>query len=85
VFDYLKLREAGMGILFGSLGCMTFGAIFVPLAALCSVFGLFCGPPGRNAVGIGASLLAGVLSVVGFFISPTVWLFVAGYIGAVSW
>jgi uncharacterized membrane protein (GlpM family) len=70
-----------LGCVFGLLGILTFVAIFVPLAALCAVVGLFCCVPNRSIAGIGTSLLAGVLSMIGFMVSPTLWLFAAGYIG----
>jgi hypothetical protein len=73
-----------LGCVFGLLGILTIEAIFVPLAALCAVVGLFCCVADRNVAGIGTSLLAGVLSITGFMVSPTLWLIAAGYIGALN-
>ncbi len=78
-------RRARMGLIAGLLGCvfgvlgiLTFGIVFVPLAALCSVIGLLRGVVGLNASGIGVSLLGGVLTMVGFIVSPSLWLLAGG-------
>jgi hypothetical protein len=68
--------------LFGVLGILTSGLIFVPLAVLCALGGLARGIVGGNAAGIGTSLLAGILSAIGFAVSPSLWLLTAGLIGA---
>jgi hypothetical protein len=54
------------GCVFGLLGIFTVGLIFVPLAALCSIVGFFKGLAGGNMSGIGMSLLAAELAVLGF-------------------
>jgi hypothetical protein len=61
---------------FGILGIFVSGILFVPLAVICSVVGLWRGIAGRSPEGIGTSLLGGVLSVIGFAVSPTLWLLV---------
>ena len=65
-----------LGCLFGILGIFTVGIVFVPLAALCTLFGLLRGIAGRSVAGIGCSLLAGTLTVWGFVVSPTLWVLV---------
>jgi hypothetical protein len=67
-----------LGCVFGILGILTFGLIFVPLAAICSLIGLLRGFAGLSISGIGCSLLAAVLTVWGFVVSPTLWLLGAG-------
>jgi hypothetical protein len=73
-----------LGCLFGAIGILTFflPVIFVPLAAFCAVIGLVRGIGGGSAAGIGTSLLAGVLSAIGFVVSPSLWLLVAGLLVA---
>lgn len=69
---------AGMlGCGLGILGIFTFGLVFVPLAALCSVIGVVRGIKGHNSGGIGISVLGVVLSVAGFVMSPSLWLLFA--------
>lgn len=58
---------------FGVLGILTFGILFVPLAVLFATFGLFWGLSGKSASGIGFSLLGAFLSALGFLVSPTLW------------
>jgi hypothetical protein len=74
-------RRGSTGILAGMLGCgfgafgiVTLGIVFVPLAALCSAIGLLRGLAGLSASGIAVSLLGGVLAIVGFVFSPSLWL-----------
>jgi hypothetical protein len=65
-----------LGCVFAILGIFTFGIIFVPLAAICSLIGLLRGVMGLSAAGIGCSLLAAALTVWGFVFSPSLWLLV---------
>jgi len=74
-------HRGGSGVVAGLLGCalgllgiFAWGLIFVPLAALCSITVLVRGITGRSAVGVGTSILAGVLSVWGFIVSPSLWV-----------
>jgi len=64
-----------LGCVFGLFGIFTIGIIFVPLAGICSVFGLLRGLFGRSVSGIGVSLLAAILTFWGFVFSPTLWPF----------
>jgi apolipoprotein N-acyltransferase len=66
-----------LACVFGVLGILTFGFIFVPLAAVCSLIGLLRGVAGMSPAGIGTSLLGGVLTIVGFAVSPSLWLLFA--------
>lgn len=66
-----------LGCAFGVLGILTFGFIFVPLAALCSVVGVVRGLTGGSAAGIGVSALGIALTVAGFMVSPSLWLLLA--------
>jgi hypothetical protein len=67
-----------LSCLFGILGILTIGIIFVPLAALCSVVGLLRGIAGPSIAGIATSLLGVALTVIGFISSPTLWLLAGG-------
>lgn len=66
-----------LGCVFGVLGIVASGLIFVPLAALCSVVGIIRGVLGRSAAGIGTSALAVLLTIIGFVVSPTLWALLA--------
>lgn len=64
-----------LACIFGVLGIFGPGILFVPLAGICAFVGLWRGVAGRSPEGIGTSLLGGFLGVVGFAVSPTLWLF----------
>jgi hypothetical protein len=76
---------AGMlSILFGIIGILTFGLIFVPLAFLFSFVG-FVGGLGMlrgftdiSGTGMLVSLVGGILGWIGFLVSPSLWLVVGG-------
>jgi hypothetical protein len=71
-----------LGCVFGILGILTLGIIFVPLAAVCSVIGIIRGVTGGSAAGIGVSILGAVLTVGGFVFSPSLWLLLAAGVAA---
>lgn len=78
-----------MGILAGLLGCLfavlgifTVGFVFVPLAAICTGAGLIRSIAGRNIAGFGTSLIAGLLTTIGFAVSPSLWLLAGGILAA---
>jgi hypothetical protein len=71
-----------LGCLFGVLGILTLGVVFVPLAAFCSPVGLLRGLAGLSGSGIAVSLLAGVLTIMGFVFSPSLWLLAGGLLVA---
>lgn len=72
-----------LGCVFGLLGIFSWGLIFVPLAALCSVIGFVRGIVGRSPAGVGTSILAAMLCFWGFVFSPSLWaLFAAGLIAS---
>ncbi|WP_198017173.1 hypothetical protein [Methylocapsa acidiphila] len=58
--------------------------MFIPLAAICAVIGLALGIIGKNAAGIGTSLLAGVLSAIGVVTSPALLIVIGGVLVALS-
>lgn len=70
------------GCVFGLLGILTTGLVFVPLAALCSIIGLLLGLAGRSSSGFLVSLLGTILTIFGFAVSPSLWLVVAGLLVA---
>jgi zinc-ribbon domain len=84
-----RRRGRGDGILtgvfaclFGILGIFTWGLVFVPLAALCSVIGMLRGLVGRSISGFSISLMGAFLAFVGVVVSPSLWLIVAGFLVA---
>lgn len=62
--------------LFATLGILTIGTIFVPLAALTAIFGTINSLLARRAASIGINILAWVLVIIGFFSSPVLMLIV---------
>jgi len=68
--------------IFAVLGIFTFGIVFIPLAALCSVIGLLLAMAGRSVSGFGVSLLGAALTGLGFIFSPGLWLLVGGFLVA---
>lgn len=72
-----------LGCLFGTLGILTIGLVFVPLAAICAAVGLLRGIFGRNAAGIGLSLLAWITVAIGIAVSPTVWIAFLAILGSI--
>jgi hypothetical protein len=65
------------GCIFGILGIFTIGFVFVPLAAMCALFGLLSGIAKRQfSTGV-LSILGGVLACVGWAMSPSLWLLTA--------
>ena len=71
------------GCIFGTLGILTIGLIFVPLAAICAAAGLLRGIFGRSAAGIGLSLLAWITVAIGTAVSPTVWVVFLAILGSI--
>jgi hypothetical protein len=67
---------------FAVLGIFTLGIIFVPLAAVCSVIGLLLAIAGRSSSGFLVSLLGGLLTTVGFILSPILWFLAGGLLVA---
>jgi hypothetical protein len=72
------------GIVFGILGILTIGAIFVPLAILCTVCGLLSGLTNLRADVLGLCILSAIVGVIGWVVSPSMWLMTAGIIAAAS-
>lgn len=56
--------------IFATLGILTIGTIFVPLAALIAIIGAINSLLTRHIASIGINILAWILIVVGFFSSP---------------
>lgn len=75
--EHAGLLAGLLGCAFGILGIFTWGLIFVPLAALCSLFGFVRGIARSSASGVGVSILAGFLTIAGFAVSPSLWVVTA--------
>jgi hypothetical protein len=56
------------------LGIVVSGIIFVPIAALCAAVALIRALAGGNFAGVGVSVLALVLTAIGFAVTPSLWL-----------
>lgn len=65
------------GCIFGILGIFTIGIVFVPLAALCALFGLLSGLAKQQFSTALMAIVAGILAAVGWVTSPSLWLVTA--------
>ncbi|SMB84943.1 hypothetical protein SAMN05660772_02387 [Pasteurella testudinis DSM 23072] len=52
------------------LGILFLGVIFVPLAAIVAIFATITAVKNKNIAGIGVSVLAWILTIIGLFTSP---------------
>ena len=52
------------------IGVFSFGMIFVPIATIVALIGTIIAIKNKNGAGIGVSILAWVLVIVGLFTSP---------------
>lgn len=57
-----------------TVGILTIGTIFVPLAFIVTSAGLIISAKNKSTGGIFINLLAFVLVVIGFYTSPGLWL-----------
>ena len=71
-----------LGCLFGTIGIFALALVFVPLAALCTLVGLLRSLFGRSLAGFGASMLAGVVTIIAFITSPSLLLLFGGLVAA---
>ena len=63
-----------LGCVFGTLGVISIGVVFVPLAAICSLVGILRGAAGGSIAGLAISVIGVGLTVAGFVFSPSLWL-----------
>ncbi|TNH08860.1 hypothetical protein [Testudinibacter sp. TR-2022] len=52
------------------LGILFLGVIFIPLAAIVAIFATVTAVKNKNIAGIGVSVLAWILTIIGLFTSP---------------
>ncbi|MEM6484357.1 MAG: pilin [Pseudomonadota bacterium] len=64
--------------IFAVLGIFTIGTIFVPIAALVALVGTIISVKNKNGTGIGISVLAWVLTIVGLITSPVLLAIIIG-------
>jgi hypothetical protein len=75
---------AVFGCIFGILGIFTIGAIFVPLAALCTAIAFLTGVFARRVSVLLMSMVSGCVTVIAFVISPSAWLLFGGILLVLS-
>ncbi len=56
------------------LGIFTIGILFIPLAAIVGAIATYLAFSGKNLGGIGLSVLAWLLTIAGFILSPSLLL-----------
>jgi hypothetical protein len=79
----MEKKKAGNGsgifsCIFGLLGIFTVGIIFVPLTFITAFIGFIDATRGMNGGGQAINLLGFILGCVGAFMSPSIWILVAG-------
>ena len=65
---------------FGILGIIHLGIVFVPLAALCTAIGVVRSLIIKNYTALFVAILGGILTIIGFIVSPSMWLLTAGLV-----
>lgn len=63
-----------LGCFFGLFGILTIGIVFVPLAVLCSGIGICRSLLGGSLAGFCVSSAGMFLALLGFVVSPSLWL-----------
>lgn len=69
---------AVFGCIFGIFGIFTIGAIFVPLAALCTAIAFLTGVFARRVSVLLMSIVSGCVTAIAFIVSPSAWLLFGG-------
>jgi hypothetical protein len=70
------------GALFAVLGIFSLGLVFLPFAVLFSFVSLVRSASGLSASGFCAAIASSILTIIGFVVSPSTWLVLAGLIAA---
>ena len=63
------------------LGVFTIGIIFVPLAVIVAILGTVIAVKNKSLPGIGANVLAWILTLVGLYTSPLLLIAIVGVFG----
>ncbi len=81
----LATSKRGTGMVAGiiacvlaALGIISFGTVFVPLAAFVALFGSVIAFKNKNGAGIGVNALAWVLTITGIATSPVLLAIIIG-------
>ena len=71
-----------LGGVFAILGIFTFGLLFLPFAALFSIFSLLGSTYRPNALGMLMALTSCILTITGIVMSPTAWIAFLALLGS---
>ena len=74
----VSMIAAIFACIFGILGIIYLGVIFVPLAALCTAIGIVRSLIIKNYNALFVAILGGILTIIGFIVSPSMWLLTTG-------
>lgn len=66
------------------IGILFFGIVFVPLALVFTIVGMFLAVKNKNSAGIGVNILAFILVVIGIFTSPALLAVTGGIFTAAA-
>jgi hypothetical protein len=83
IIVYRQSSNAGLmsglfGCVFAFLAIFSFAMLFLPFAILFSTISLLRSISGLSATGFGAATVSIILTGIGFIVSPSAWLVVAG-------
>ncbi len=78
---YVQAKRPGMvmgiiAVILAILGFLTFAILFVPFAIIFAAIGLFIAVKNANGAAIGVNILAWILIVVDFIVSPSLWVLI---------
>lgn len=74
--------SAAFGCVFGILGILTIGIVFVPLAFICATMGISSAAFNLNVQTAFVSSIALVLTAIGWVMSPSLWVLTGAIIAA---
>ena len=67
---------ASLSSVFAVLGIFTFGIVFIPIAFVLGIIGTIFSVKNKNKTGMGLSVLAWVLVIIGFLLSPVLRVYI---------
>ncbi len=67
---------ASLSSVFAILGIFTLGIVFIPIAFILGILGTVFSVKSKNKTGIGLSILAWVLVIIGFLLSPVLRVYI---------
>jgi len=78
---YVQAKRPGMvmgiiAVILAILGFLTFAILFVPFAIIFAAIGLIVAIKNANGAAIGVNILAWILIIIDFVVSPSLWVLI---------